>query len=561
MTSEESSPAPGGAPPLRIELLGPVRAWRQGREIPLGPPKQRAVLCLLACRADEFVAVETIVDALWGSDVPQTAVNGVHTYVAGLRRVLEPGRGRREGGALLTSESGGYRLRIDAGEVDAVLFAQHRTTARRLRGDGDLDGALRWHEAALGLWHGAAYSGVPGPFAARERRRLADLRLTTVEEWAEDLLEAGRHGEAVTELFEAVAEEPLRERLRWLLMLGLYRSGRQAHALAVYAETRRMMSRELGIEPGFELRTLHQQILAGSPELAPSGGPSGAPAATATGAPQEAPRPPADARRAPAADREGPSAPLAAGMPRPLQLPPLARGFVGREAELSWLEGRLRDTASAQGSATPIAVVDGPAGVGKSAFVLKLAHRLLDRYPDGQLYVDLDAPPDPWEGHPPRCASEALRRLLGTLGVEPARIPPDLASRAALYRSVLSGRRMLVVLDGVAEADQLRPLVPRGSSCVLATSRERLTGLAVRDGAHMITLGPLSDSESAQLLRSLTRSGLVEGQAATSRLVRLCKGLPMPLREAAVRLDTALDPPDPGGPERALGLAGHGFPP
>lgn len=491
--------------PLHIQLLGPIRAWRHGKEVVLGPPKQRAVLGLLASRANDVVGVEHIVDALWGGDIPQTAANGVHTYVAGLRRALEPGRSRRETCEVLSSESGGYCLRMDPAEVDATLFAMRHAAARRARVEGNADEALRLYEGALSLWHGEAYSGTPGPFAAMERTRLRDLRLTAVEEWAADMLESGRHAEVVTELSGAVSEEPLREKLRWLLMLTLYRSGRQAHALAVYAETRQLLSRELGIEPGAELSSLHQRILAGHPELGAGGS-----VITPVG-------------------RAGAEI-IAPDTPKPVQLPPLARGFVGRTKELQYLEELLDDERSRHGATTAIAVVDGPAGVGKTAFVLELAHRLLDRFPDGQLYVDLCG--NSQQGRP-LSASDALLQLLGSLGVESGRIPPDLASRATLYRSLLHGRRMLVVLDDALNADQLRPLIPRGSSCVLATSRQRFSGLAARDGAHMVAIGPLADDESERLLTSLSAGRLSGQETAARRLVALCGGLPLALRIAA----------------------------
>lgn len=494
--------------PLRIQLLGPVRVWRQGQEVPLGPPKQRAVLALLASRAGEVVGVDNIVDALWDGDIPQTATNGVHTYVAGLRRALEPGRSRREAGAILTSVSGGYCLRMDPEQVDATLFTRRHARARRSRTGASPEEAVRWYEEALALWHGDAYSGVPGPFAAVERTRLRDLRLTAVEEWAADMLEAGRHAEAVAELSAAVSEEPLREKLSWLLMLTLYRSGRQAHALAVYAGTRKLLNRELGIEPGAELRSLHQQILAGHPRLRREG--------EAT-----------DPRRG---RRHGGGTP---DLSRPVQLPPLARGFVGRRAELARLEELLDDEPGGYGASTPIAVVDGPPGVGKTAFVLELAHRLLDRFPDGQLYVDLCGTGR--QGRP-LTASDALEQLLASLGVERSRMPADVAGRTTLYRSLLHGRRMLVVLDEALGADQLRPLIPRGSSCVLATSRQRFSGLAARDGAHVLTMGPLADHDAATLLTSLCGGRLRGQEAAVVRLVRLCGGLPLALRIAAEEL-------------------------
>ncbi|SCK27583.1 DNA-binding transcriptional activator of the SARP family [Streptomyces sp. AmelKG-D3] len=494
--------------PLRIQLLGPVRVWRDGQEVPLGPPKQRAVLALLASRAGEVVGVDHIIDALWDGDIPQTATNGVHTYVAGLRRALEPGRGRRAAGSILTSVSGGYCLRMDPEQVDATLFVRRHARARRARAGGSPDEAVQRYEEALALWHGDAYAGVPGPFAAVERTRLRDLRLTAVEEWAADMLEAGRHAEAVTELSAAVSEEPLREKLRWLLMLTLYRSGRQAHALAVYTETRRLLNRELGIEPGAELRSLHQQMLAGHPRLGRGGGPA------------EPPRPLRPASTAP-------------DLSRPVQLPPQARGFVGRSRELEQLADLLDDERGGYGAGTPIAVVDGPPGVGKTTFVLELAHRLLDRFPDGQLYVDLCGT---GRHGRPLTASDALEQLLASLGVERSRMPADAAGRTTLYRSLLHGRRMLVVLDEALGADQLRPLIPRGSSCVLATSRQRFRGLAARDGAHVLTMGPLADHDAVTLLTSLCGGRLRAQETAAVRLVRLCAGLPLALRIAAEEL-------------------------
>ncbi|MER7491516.1 BTAD domain-containing putative transcriptional regulator [Streptomyces pharetrae] len=492
--------------PLRIQLLGPVRAWRDGTEVPLGPPKQRAVLSLLASRANDVVGVDTIVDALWDGDIPHSAANSVHTYVAGLRRELEPGRSRRGASAVLVSASGGYCLRTDPDQVDATLFARRHAEARRSWAKGDTETSLRLYEEALSLWRGEAYAAIPGPFAAMERTRLRDLRLTAVEEWAADMLAAGRHTEIAPELIRAVSEEPLREKLRWLLMLTLYRNGRQAHALRVYDEIRRLLSSELGIEPGAELSDLYQQILRGHPGLRTHGG-------DATAALLEAPR----------------ETPLPAA-PSPRQLPPSARGFVGRAVELARLADVLDDELTRSGATTPVAVVDGPAGAGKSAFVLQLAHRLLDRFPDGQLYVDLCG--TGLRGKPVT-AAEALAQLLGSLGVDTTRMPAGLAARASLYRSLLHGRRMLVVLDDAHSADQLRPLIPRGSCCVLATSRQRLAGLAARDGAHLLTVGPLDDSASARLLTGLSGNRLAGQDEAVRRLVAVCGGLPLALRIVA----------------------------
>ncbi|MFC8720827.1 BTAD domain-containing putative transcriptional regulator [Kitasatospora sp. NPDC057198] len=484
--------------PLRVQLLGPVRAWRGGAEVPLGPPKQRAVFSVLASCANEVVGVDTIVDALWGGDVPQTAVNGVHTYVAGLRRALDPGRGRRRADGILASVSGGYCLRADPDQVDAKLFSRRYAEARQAVDTGT---SLWLYQEALSLWHGEAYSIIPGPFADLERARLREMRLAAVEEWAADMLDAGRHPEIVTELSSAVDQEPLRERLSWLLILTLYRNGRRAHALQVYEETRRLLQRELAIEPGIELRTLHHRMLREHPGLLTHGG--------------------------------EPSDPLLPAVPTPHQLPPLTRVFEGRGRELDRLQDVLEDEMSRQDGATPVVVVDGPAGVGKSALVLRLAHRMLDRFPDGQLYVDLGGTVP---GGRPMSAADALRRLLGSLGIEDARIPDDPAACASLYRTVLHDRRMLVVLDDVHSAEQLRPLVPQGPGCVLATSRRSLAGLAARDGAHTMVVGPLADPESARLLVALSGGRLDGEHGATARLVALCGGLPLALRIVAGRL-------------------------
>ncbi|MEU0007598.1 BTAD domain-containing putative transcriptional regulator [Streptomyces sp. NPDC006314] len=501
---------------LSVQLLGPVRAWTDGKEVVLGPPKQRAVLALLASRAGDVLGIEHIIDAVWGSDVPQTAANGVHTYVAGLRRVLEPGRSRRGTCSVLASAAGGYCLRISPEAVDVTRFAECHAQARRAHAGSDAKAALELYRDALALWHGEAFAGIPGPFAAMERTRLQDLRMTAIEEWASDMLRAGRHGEVIADLSTAVAEEPLREKLRWLLMLALYRCGRQADALAVYTETQRLLNRELGIKPGAELASLHQDILAGRVVTVCRD------------------RSPVPATTGDLADSASPD------IPRPAQLPPLARGFVGRTAELAELERVLAEDGLRSSASTPVAVVDGLAGVGKTAVALELAHRLTDRFPDGQLFVDLGGT---GLGGKPLTAAEALAQLLRSLGVDDVRMPGDLAGRVSLYRSLLHGRRMLVVLDDAISAEQVRPLIPRGASSVLATSRQRLTGLAIRDGAHLIRVGPLSEDESAELLTYLGGERLREEKAVVMRLVRLCEGLPLALRSAVEGLIEAHVPP------------------
>ncbi|NUS14423.1 MAG: hypothetical protein HOY69_24000 [Streptomyces sp.] len=254
---------------MQLELLGPIRFWRHGEEVPLGPPKQRAVLGLLAGRLGEVVSVEQIVDGVWGRELPPSAASGVHTYVAGLRRVLDPSRVRRSSGGILVSGSGGYCLRLPPEAVDAEQFTRHHGAARDLLAAGQNEAAIGRLELALGLWHGDAYAGVPGPHAEIERVRLTEARMMAVEEWAGLLLAAGWYNQVIPALIGHIGHEPLRERLRSLLMLALYRCGRRAHALDVYRETRELLMNELGVEPGPELTALHEQILNGHPALMP----------------------------------------------------------------------------------------------------------------------------------------------------------------------------------------------------------------------------------------------------------------------------------------------------
>ncbi|MFR9776100.1 BTAD domain-containing putative transcriptional regulator [Micromonospora sp. MS34] len=490
-------------------MLGPMRAWRHGVEITLGPPKQRAVLGLLASRINDVVGFEEIIDAVWGSEVPPTAANGVHTYVAGLRRVLEPGRSRRELGDVLVSTGGGYALFMDPDDLDTTLFATRHRQARRLREEGDHPKAAEVYQSALRLWRGEAYFGVPGPFAAVERTRLQEQRLTVVEELAELLLDLHRAADAVTVLSAAVAKEPLREKLRGLLMLALYRSGRQADALSLYRQTRQLLREELGIEPVLELRDLHNQILAGHPDLD-----------------EPAPELPAEVPASPE--------PRPGDLRRPAQLPCRPRGFAGRQAELARLREVVERDRQHRG-ATTVAAIEGGPGAGKTAFVLELAHEIAAGFPDGQLFVDLRG--SAAGGAPPLSPLDALTFALVSVGIDQQDIPDELHAASAFYRSVLHGRRMLVVLDDAADPEQIRPLIPGGPACVLVTSRRRQRGLAARDGAYRLTLGPVSTAEATDLLANLTGAGRLTGRANdVAELAELCGRLPLALRIAAMTL-------------------------
>jgi DNA-binding SARP family transcriptional activator/tetratricopeptide (TPR) repeat protein len=493
-----------GRGPLRVEVLGPVRAWAGTQRLDLGGPLQRAAFVVLAFCAGRVVARDELIDALWGAQAPPSAENGVHTYVNRLRRVLEPTRTARAPGQILRSTPSGYELMLAPDGLDATVFGQQLGQARRLRAADDLTGMVQSADAALALWQGASLLGVPGPFAEIERTRLGELRLSAIEERSEAMLDLGRHAEVAAELPAVVHEQPFRERLRGLLMLALYRGGRQADALAVFRDTRLILAAELGIEPSPDLSRLHQQILSGDAALDP---------------------PPATV-----ADPGRPSRQW-----RPAELPHDVAGFTNRDAELAKLRSLLAPGDEYLGPGLMISAIDGPAGVGKTAVAVHAAHQVANSFPDGQLYLDLRG----FHPHQPAMSpEEALGHLLRALQVYPWQVPDDLNGRAAMYRTVLSGKRTLIILDNAATADQARPLLPGSASCaVIVTSRNRLSGLVVRDGARRVTLHPLAPDHALDVLgRIVGPRRLAAEPAGAADLARLCGYLPLALRVAAERV-------------------------
>jgi len=477
----------GGDTPLRIQLLGPVRAWLGEEELDLGAPRQRVVFGMLAMRANRTVSRDELIDGIWGQDPPASAVNSVHIYVAGLRRALEPDRAHRAPGKALLAGAGGYLLRLESGQPDAEAFGQLLAAAREAQAVGELAAAARLHDAASKLWRADPLSGISGPWAEIERVRLRELRLTAVEERTEVMLARGRHAEAVAELSGLVAEHPLRERFRGQLMLALYRCERQAEALAVFADTRRVLVEELGVEPGPELRRLHERLLLAD-----------------------------DALDLPAA--------LEAARAGPAQLPADVDDFTGRAAELAQLDRLLPSTAM------KIFTISGTAGVGKTALAVRWAHRIRGRFPDGQLYANLRG----YDAGQPVPAGDALTGFLRALGTAAQDIPAGIDERAAAYRTLLDGRRMLVVLDNVATVEQVSPLLPGSPSCaVLVTSRDSLPGLVARHGARRLDLDLLPLHEAVDLLRALIGGRVAAEPGSAITLAQECARLPLALRVAA----------------------------
>ncbi|HEX7164692.1 MAG TPA: BTAD domain-containing putative transcriptional regulator, partial [Trebonia sp.] len=495
--------------PLRVGVLGPVTVWRDSHEVTAGQPRQLAVLGVLASRANHVVSRGELVDAVWGDQPPASVDSGIYTYVAGLRRVLEPDRPRRDPdksrrvpGQVLVSSGGGYLLRLSPDALDANQFEESLSRSRELRAAGDLRGAAQVVDEGLALWRGQPFAGVPGPFADSERLRLTELRTTAAEERADLLLAQGQPAAAVPELTTLVAEHPLRERARGLLMIALYRCGRQAEALRVYHSAREQLAEDLGIDPGTELARIHQRVLAMDPALdMPAEAQAAEPVWLTPQAAESAP-PGRTGAAEPAAPRAAPSAAPAESAPSPAQLPPEPAGFVGRTVELDWLRALLPGESPADGQAppsSPIALITGTAGVGKTTLAIRFARQAGPLFPDGQLYVNLRGF-DP-AGAPMRPGT-ALQWFFDALGVSAVNVPSALEAQSALLRTLLDGKRMLLLLDNAHDADQVRPLLPGSAGCmVLVTSRSQLTGLVV-EGARPVPLDVLDAREAAELVAS-----------------------------------------------------------
>lgn len=541
---------------FRFSLLGPLRAWRQDAELALGPPQQRAVLALLLLRRGRTVGVGELVEALWGADPPAAAVSVLRTYVSRLRGLLEPDRPADGSPRLLLTLGDGYALRTDAVVSDLERFEDLVARAGARQAEGDDLAAVELLRTALDLWQGTPLAGVPGPGAQTERPRLEERRLSALETRLRIELDLGRHARVLPELTALYEAHPLREALCELLVHALYRGGRRAEALAVYDRTRRTLVDELGIEPGPSLRALRAGLLAegGSGSAEPNsrretpgtGHPSGAATGggevtgptTGTGAPfGDGGGGLTDARSADGTG-DGPGGPGSGGpgsggsVVRPSQLPTDLATFTGRRAQLDNAVALLPDRGQPRTSV--IGLISGMAGAGKTTLAVHWAHRIAHRFPDGSLYVNL-------RGYDPSgsrmAPGEAIESFLVALGVAQQAVPEELEARAALYRGVLAGRRVLIVLDNAADSEQVTPLLPAAPGClVIVTSRSRLSGLVARHGAHPLALAPLSAEESLELLARRLGDARVDAEPEAARaIVGLCAGLPLALSIVAAR--------------------------
>ena len=500
-----------------LRVLGPVEVRVAEASLAPRTPQQRLLLGLLAVRAGQVVAVPELIDGVWDDRPPGSARGSLQALVTRLRQVLTP-----VSGGCLERCGDGYRLRLDAGSTDLERF---RSLARAGRAAGESRAAMDAFDRALALWRGPALADVPGTAAADAvRSTLAQEQLAVACDRIASLLACGMEREAAAELPPLLAQQPLSEQLAGMLMVARYRLGQRGDALRAFRDIRGRLAGELGVEPGPQLQRLHQRILNGDPELA------------APGAWLRSDGP-----------RAGASTVAAAGLRRviPRQLPAAPVYLAGRGAEIKALNEILARRPGADGQPV-VWAINGTAGVGKTTLAVHWAHQVADRFPDGQLYLDL-------RGFGPSgrpvTAARALRRLLQGLGVPAARIPQALDAQSALYRSLLAGQRMLVLLDNVATAEQVRPLLPGSPGCaVLVTSRSVLSSLVAAEGARCLTVDVLSEAGARELLISrLGAERVMAEPGAAAELTGLCAGLPLALAIAAARAAAR-----PGLPLQAL---------
>ncbi|MEV6350066.1 BTAD domain-containing putative transcriptional regulator [Actinoplanes sp. NPDC051851] len=472
---------------VEVRLLGPVEIWADGRPVEIGPPQRRHTLAALAVDAGRPVTIDALAARVW-DEPPAAAARVLQVHITHLRRLLTDAAGTPP--ASLLRRSSGYVLDIAPERVDVLRFADH---VRRARG-ADPSTALTLLRTARGWWRAAPFDGLKGGWVERCRRAYEEVYLDATVAWGLAELRAGNPLAVLGPLVELAGDHPLTEPLADVVIRAYAAVGRPAEALAYYAEFRGRLADELGADPSAALQTLHQTMLRGEPV-----------------APRE-------------------TAKAAAGVPVtvvvPAQLPADVPGFAGRAAALRTLDGLLEETAMA------VTVVSGTAGVGKTALAVHWSHTVRSRFPDGQIFVRLRGFDPTGQVVSPQ---EALRSLLDALGVASERVPAGLDAQAALYRSIVAGRRILLVLDNARDAEQVRPLLPGTATVVVVvTSRAQLTGL-LTDGASTVPLGLLSWVEAEELLTNRLGPGAVAQRHALDQVIAACARLPLALSIAVAR--------------------------
>jgi DNA-binding SARP family transcriptional activator len=468
-----------------------------GREVSITAGRERILLAMLLLHANQVVSTDLLVGAIWSTEMPHNTRNQLQTCVYRLRKRLGDAGSDQQP---IVSEPAGYRINVNPKDLDLYEFRRLVEEARAAATAGNHHDAKTGYRAALQLWRGPALAGIDSNPVRATAASLDEERVQALEECLHAELAAGGAGELVAELTELAARYPHREGLHRTLMLALYRAGRQADALAAYRHARQLLRDDLGTEPSAELQQLHHAILNREPAL-------------------DAVRPP-DLATAPPP-------------PKPRELPADVAGFTGRVEALKMLDD-LQPSKEDPTGPVVISAIAGTAGVGKTALAVHWAHRVTERFPDGQVYLNLRG----YATGTPVRPVEALSMMLRSLGMAPDQIPAEEAEASARYRSLLADRRVLVVLDNAGSVDQVRPLLPGSPGCLaLITSRDRLAGLVARDGAHRISLDVLPADEAHMLLIRLLGNERVAGEPeATADLLGACAYLPLALRIAAAAL-------------------------
>ncbi|MFI6013467.1 AfsR/SARP family transcriptional regulator [Streptomyces sp. NPDC051243] len=483
---------------LSFRALGPLRAEVGGEPLNLGGARQRKVLAMLLLAPGQVVSVESLTEAVWQGAPPTTARNQIAICITALRRIFRYATADEE---LIRTAHNGYSLiqgdhRIDIHEMHSLL-ARARTAST----EGAPEEAAELFEQVLAMWYGSPLEGLAGGHLDHAAARLTELWLDLNEEYAALQLQLGRYRAAADRLATLVEQYPLREQARLHLMSAQHLGGRRADALETYRVGRKVLVEELGIEPGPELQQLHRRILQDSDTTGPH--------------------------------EHAMTGRLTAKAGPPAQLPLPSASFTGREKEIAALDELLHSRTDA----TPLAIaaLSGASGVGKSALAVHWANRVVEHFPDGQLFVDLRG----YDKHDqPFSPMSALDSCLRALGVQGPEIPAELQERAALFRSLLDGRRMLIVLDNVRSIDQILPLFPgRGDCCVVITSRDPLGHLAGDYPVLRVPLRPLNTDESCRMLEAMIgRERVTAAPEMAARLAELCDGLPLALRILGAQL-------------------------
>jgi tetratricopeptide (TPR) repeat protein/DNA-binding SARP family transcriptional activator len=480
---------------MEFRVLGTIEVRGHGGVLVARRPQQNAVLAALVVDAGRLVPTDVLVDRVWGTEPPSQARAALHAHIARIRRQLDEAGAAGGAPARLAHRSGGYTLEVALDRVDLHRFRHLVEQARPA--DCPDEKRVSLLREALDLWQGEPLAGVPGDWAARTREAWRQQFVGAAVAWAQAELRVGGPEAVIGPLADLLGEFPLVEPLAVALIRALYAAGRAAEALEWYARIRDHVGAAIGVEPGDELLQLHQMILRGDPDPA---------------------RPTVHPRMAPAL------------------LPVDVYGFAGRNTELARLDAILAGAAD-QPTAVIISAVSGTAGVGKTALAVRWAHRVRQEFPDGQLYTNLRGFDPSRRATPPE---EALRGFLHALGVSARQLPPSLDAQIGLYRSLLVGKRMLVVLDNARDAEQVRPLLPGTPGClVVVTSRHQLTGLVAHDGAQSLTLDLLDPDGARDLLaRRIGTARITAEPAAAEEIIGRCARLPLALTVAAAQAAT-----------------------